>query len=110
MYPRELGPPKHPPTRLAWYCAWYCALGVLAADHLHVRTRLPPGGLLACVDGICDVNTVLQCRSGMQADFTVLDGNMLEALEGGNHIPAVKATFVNGICRHGCNLYFQSCH
>lgn len=37
----------------------------------------------------------------MRADFTVLDGNMLEAIQGGGHIPAVTATFVNGICKHG---------
>ena len=37
----------------------------------------------------------------MRADFSVLDGNMLEAIQGGSHIPAVKATFVNGICKYG---------
>lgn len=52
---------------------------------------------------------LLHCRQGMRADFTVLDGNMLEVLkEGGNHVPAVKATFVSGICRHGCNLQLES--
>lgn len=37
----------------------------------------------------------------MRADFSVLDGNMLEALQGGSNIPAVKATFVNGLCKYG---------
>ena len=49
--------------------------------------------------------SVLHCRQGMQADFTVLDGDLLEALkEGGSNIPAVRATYVNGKCSYGCSV------
>ncbi len=40
---------------------------------------------------------VVHCRPGMQADFTVLDGNLLDVLHRGlNEMPAVKATYVKG--------------
>lgn len=36
----------------------------------------------------------------MQADFTVLDGNLLHVLrKGGDQLPAVRATYVKGQCR-----------
>lgn len=63
---------------------WYLAVTVLDAEH--------------CV----------HCRQGMQADLTVLDGDMLHVLrEGGNHIPAIKATYVSGICSYGCSQSVQ---
>ena len=40
---------------------------------------------------------VAHCRPGMQADFTVLDGNLLDVLHKGlNDLPTVKATYVKG--------------
>ena len=40
---------------------------------------------------------VAHCRPGMQADFTVLDGNLLDVLHRGlNELPTVKATYVKG--------------
>ena len=40
---------------------------------------------------------VAHCRPGMQADFTVLDSNLLDVLHRGlNELPKVKATYVKG--------------
>ena len=40
----------------------------------------------------------------MQADFTVLDRNLLEVLQqGGGELPAVMATYVGGRCGFGCD-------
>ena len=40
---------------------------------------------------------VAHCRPGMQADFTVLDGNLPDVLHRGlNELPKVKATYVKG--------------
>lgn len=36
----------------------------------------------------------------MQADFTVLDGSLLQVLrKGGDQLPAVEATYVKGQCQ-----------
>ena len=43
------------------------------------------------------------CREGMKADFTVLDGNMLQVLQqGGPDLPQISGTYVDGKCRFGC--------
>lgn len=80
-------------------CAWCSTLlsTWLQVCLLLITCMSSPVRLLALLVFI----TVVYCRAGMRADFTVLDGNMLEALEGGSHIPTVKATFVNGIRRYG---------
>lgn len=40
---------------------------------------------------------VAHCRPGMQADFTVLDSNLLDVLHRGlNELPTVKAAYVKG--------------
>lgn len=40
---------------------------------------------------------VAHCRPGVQADFTVLDGNLLDVLHRGlNELPTVRATSVKG--------------
>ena len=50
------------------------------------------------------VHVLLCCRQGMRADFVVLDGNMLDVLkDGSSHIPAIQATYVNGVCVYGCS-------
>ena len=52
--------------------------------------------------GACLDRCFLQCREGLKADFTVLDRDMLQALQHGSALPEVIRTYVDGQCRFGC--------
>lgn len=88
--------PDMPPSQ-----AWHMGGAVTPEQAMLAHTR---GAAFAC--GLEE--DIGSLRQGMQADFAVLDGDMLRVLqEGGNRIPAIKATYVSGKCRHGCSSTFQ---
>lgn len=70
--------------------AWHTEGAVTPEDAMMAHTQ---GAAFACgLEGSIGV-----IRPGMQADFTVLDSNLLDVLHRGlNELPKVKATYVKG--------------
>ncbi|DBA97126.1 hypothetical protein WJX77_007862 [Trebouxia sp. C0004] len=70
--------------------AWHVEGAVTLEQAMMAHTK---GAAFACgLEGALGV-----IRPGMQADFTVLDGNLLDVLHRGpNEMPTVKATYVRG--------------